>query len=360
MYFTESPACANRYKPVDPDVEGYSEAMGYNAVETRGSLFKVTGSTFATLDVERIGNLWWTDQPYTLSPTRMLSIGDDLHLFAGYAVPDEVLRYNSPASQHQNFLHLRYGRRIDYRLPSLSTEGQSTYSVLSGLAQKINGILRVDNNYGEITERVTPRATLVSALSATGTTVTLKNLQVLGTLPSTGYFLIGDEVIRYTGVSGLQLTGLVRGSLGTPIASYAAESEVLFVDRVLRTQIGEPYTSIVEASDLNRLYNAITSRETIETVQDSESIAQYGEQVYNLELGLDRHQQTWQRYIQLQYLSELKDLHDILNVHTAPDLNVTLNQIVPIFEDGRVLPMRVLSVVFQGKETVLKGRTVTV
>ena len=70
--------------------------MGYNVVEeSLGALKKINNSG----EVESLGNVWHTDRPYNVFPTRMLSISGDLHLCAGYGNLDELLRFNSLASQ---------------------------------------------------------------------------------------------------------------------------------------------------------------------------------------------------------------------------------------------------------------------
>ena len=63
--------------------------------ESLGALKKINSSG----EVEELGNVWHTDRPYNVFPTRMLSIEGDLHLCAGYGNLDEVLRFNSLASQ---------------------------------------------------------------------------------------------------------------------------------------------------------------------------------------------------------------------------------------------------------------------
>ena len=101
--------------------EEQTETMGYNVLpESLGALKKINSSG----DVEHLGNVWFTDRPYNVFPTRMLSIGDDLHLCAGYGNADEVLRYNSLASQADNMVHIVYGKTLHYVASEILTEWQ--------------------------------------------------------------------------------------------------------------------------------------------------------------------------------------------------------------------------------------------
>ena len=113
VHFTEQPSAATRFKPINPDLDGYwtdderKETMGYNIVEeSLGALKKINSSG----EVESLGNVWYTDRPFNVFPTRMLSIEDDLHLCAGYGGFDELLRFNSLASQQDNGVHIVYGQ----------------------------------------------------------------------------------------------------------------------------------------------------------------------------------------------------------------------------------------------------------
>ena len=70
--------------------------MDYNVIEeSLGALKKINSSG----EVESLGNVWHTDRPFNVFPTRMLSIEGDLHLCAAYGNLDELLRFNSLASQ---------------------------------------------------------------------------------------------------------------------------------------------------------------------------------------------------------------------------------------------------------------------
>ena len=102
----------------------YNAEMGYNVLpESLGALKRINASG----EVEHLGNVWYTDRPYNVFPTRMLSISGDLHLCAGYGNLDELLRFNSLASQQDNGVHIVVGGRCTMCFPhSNRTGGVST------------------------------------------------------------------------------------------------------------------------------------------------------------------------------------------------------------------------------------------
>lgn len=83
---------------------------------------------------------------------------------------------------------------------------------------------RGSGRFGEATRRLlrepTVRAFLSSSISRVATTIGL--VDVTG-LPSSGLVYIGTETIRYTGISGNQLTGCTRGVWSWPQAHFVAD-----------------------------------------------------------------------------------------------------------------------------------------
>ena len=137
VHFTEQPSAATRFKPINPDLDGYwtdderKETMGYNVIEEAlGALKKINSSG----EVESLGNVWYTDRPYNVFPTRMLSIDGDLHLCAGYGNLDELLRFNSLASQQtMGYISSMAGRFTMCFPHSNRTGGVSTPRSLASL-----------------------------------------------------------------------------------------------------------------------------------------------------------------------------------------------------------------------------------
>ena len=313
VHFTEQPSAATAFKPINPDLDGYwtdderKETMGYNVVEeSLGALKKINSSG----EVESLGNVWYTDRPFNVFPTRMLSIEGDLHLCAGYGNLDELLRFNSLASQQDNGVHIVYGKTLHYVLPTFQPNGRSIYAALAGLAKSVNATLSFEKNVIMITDRRPYRA-LMDGASGTGT-ADIGFSDANKTFPSSGSLLIGKEILKYTGISGGMFTGITRGVLGSDIINHADASAVLYLDNIIETEgLGSPYKRITLQSDTNRIFNIIRDSGGIAEVRDAASIALYGERPYTLDLGLTRHEKAWIERIFASYLEELKDLQTL-------------------------------------------------
>ena len=296
VHFTEQPSAASRFKPINPDLDGYwtddkkTQTMGYNIVEEALGALKKINSSGA---VESLGNVWYTDRPFNVFPTRMLSIDDDLHLCAGYGGFDELLRFNSLASQQDNGVHIVYGRTLHYVLPTFQPNGRSIYAALAGLAKSVNATLSFEKNVIMITDRRPFRA-VTDGATGTGT-ADIGFSDANKTFPNSGHLLIGKEILRYTGISSGAFTGITRGVLGSEIENQVSDARtVLYLDNIIETEgLGSPYKKITLQSDTNRIFNIIRDSGGIAEVRDAASIARYGERSYALDLGLTRHEKVW-------------------------------------------------------------------
>ena len=353
VHFVEAPSAATRFKPYNPDLDTYNEEMGYNVLpEALGALKKINNSG----EVESLGNVWYTDRPFNVFPTRMLSIEDALHLCAGYGNLDELLRFNSLASGADNGVHIVYGKTLHYVLPTFQPNGRSIYAALADIAKKVNATLSFEKNVVMITDRRPFRA-LTEGATGTGT-ADIGFSEANKAFPSSGYLLIGKEILRYTGISSGALTGITRGVLGSPIENHADDSAVLYMDTLIQTEgLGSPYKKITLQSDTNRIFNIIRDSGGIAEVRDEASINLYGERPYTLDLGLTRHEKAWIEEIFRSYLEKLKDLQQIVNIQVIPDFSLRLGQIVPFFYAGQLKAMRIVSVRYEKNTTHIKGVT---
>ena len=289
--------------------------------------------------------------------TRMLSIDGDLHLCAAYGNGDEVLRFNSLASQADNMVHIVRGRTLHYVLPTFQPGGRSIYAALAGLAKSVNATLSFEKNVVMITDRRPYRA-LTDGATGTGT-ADIGFSDANKPFPSSGYLLVDEEILQYTGIFGNTFIGIKRGVLGSPIEDHADESRILYLDNLIQTEgLGSPYKKITLQSDTNRIFNIIRDSGGIAEVRDEDSIALYGERPYNLDIGLTRHEKAWIETVFESYLSELKDLQSIVNIQVVPDFSLRLGQIVPFAYKGILKVMRIVSVRYEKNSTHIKGRTV--
>ncbi|MYC74966.1 hypothetical protein F4X10_06675 [Candidatus Poribacteria bacterium] len=330
----------------------YDETLGYNVLpESLGALKRV----YPNGAVVSLGNVYYTDRPYNIAQTRMLSIEDDLHLCAGYGNIDEVLRYNSPASQADNMVHIVYGKTLHYVLPQFSPTG-SVYAGLATLAKDINATLSFEKNLIMIADRRPYRA---STQGATGTgTRDLSFSDANKAFPKSGYLFIGKEILKYTGISGGAFTGITRGVLGAAVQDHPDKSRILYLDTLIKSEgVGQPYKTITLQADVNRIFNVIRDSAGIVEVRDEDSIARYGERPYILELGLTRHEKAWIEEVFQSYLEELSTLQQIVNIQVVPDFSLRLGQIVSFTYAGIFRAMRIISIRYERTATHIRGRT---
>lgn len=331
----------------------YNAEMGYNILpEALGALKKISSSG----EVEHLGNVWFTDRPFNMFQTRMLSIDGALHLCASYGNGDEILRYNSLASGADNAAYIVYGKTLHYVLPRFQPSG-SVYAALASLAKSVNATLSFEKNVIMITDRRPYRAVTDGATGAG--TGNLSFSDANKTFPESGYLLIGKEILKYTGISGGAFTGIERGVLGSTIANHADDSGILYLDTLIQTErLGSPYKAITLQSDTNRIFNIIRDSGSIAEVRDEESIRLYGERPYTLDLaGLTRHEKVWIEEIFKSYLEELKDLQQIVNIQVVPDFSLRLGHVTAFYYKNIIHPMRIVSVRYERRTTHIKGRT---
>ncbi len=333
-------------------VDTYDETLGYNVLpEHLGGLKRI----YSNGAVVELGNVWYTDRPYNTVQTRLLSIGNDLHITAGYGNGNEILRYNAPASAAENRVHIVYGKTLHYVVPRFQPSG-SVYAALAGLAKSVNATLSFRNNTVYITDRRPYRA-VTDGATGTGTG-TVRFSAANKTFPSSGYLLIGKEILRYTGIAGRAFTGIQRGVLGSAVVNHPNNTPMLYLDTLIQTEkLGSPYKAITLQSDTNRIFNIIRDSGRIAEVRDEASINLYGERPYTLDLSLTRHEKAWIEEIFRSYLEELSTLQHIVNIQVIPDFSVRIGQIIPFFYKGLIWAMRIVSVRYEERTTHLKGRT---
>jgi hypothetical protein len=115
---------------------------------------------------------------------------------------DQVIRTNNGVQSNQ----------IDINISRIS---ESTYSTLPNKLAQGRPIQVWVNRQSGNTNPTT--ATLNGGISSTDTTITVNNIQELA---STGYVLIGTEVIYYANTSGNQLINVFRGQNNTTATAH--------------------------------------------------------------------------------------------------------------------------------------------
>ena len=356
VHFVENPPAATKFKPINPDLNGYwsdelqTQTMGYNIVpENQGQLKRISSSG----TVERLGNLWYTDRPYNIAATRCLSIGRDLHLTMGYGNVDTLPQSNSLPSRADNFQHLVHTRNLHYIVPEFGTDA-SRFALLADLAKKTNATLSFENGLITLQDRSAYRAETNGATGTGTADIGFKNTNKA--FPTTGYLLIEKEVIQYTDISGNAFTGITRGVLATASVSHTNNTDIVYVDKVLRSDDiqGRPRIS----TDLTRIYNIIRDPDNNVEARDPSSIALHGELPYPLNLGLTEHELAWQEHIFQSYLTELKDPKKVINMTLIPKNYLRVGHVVSFKYDELVYAVRIVAITYNETSTQIRGRTV--
>ena len=350
--FTIVVSAAIQVAPTTSTEPTYNAALGYNVLpESLGALKRVNASR----SVESLGNLWYDERPYNVAGARALSFDDELHLMMGYGNANEVLRYNSLASKADNFVHLVFGNRLSYIVPTFSPDG-NLYNKLTTLARQLGATLSFDGNIISVVGR---RAFRAKTDGVTGTgTANLSFGESNKALPPTGYLRIGDEFIGYTGISSGAFTGITRGALGSEIINHADNAAILFVNALLSES---DILKITPQTDTTRHANIIRDDENLFEVRDKTNITQYRQQPYTLDLGLTRNEDAWIETIFAEYLSELKNPGSVLDLEIRPRKKsnaLDLGHLIGLRYGSLTYALRIESISYRSNMVEIKGRTV--
>ena len=349
--FFESTPVASKFKPYNPSLNSYQDSLNANAIPTPdGNIQKITSDG----NIETLGSVWYSDFPYNVFLSTPIAVGNDFYFLAGYGNPDTLMRPNAIASRPDNFCLFSLTRAGQFILPAFLPRN-TIYQEFAGIAKKTHATLVFNHNIIQIKDRETYTA---QADGATGTsTVAVTFTDENKTLPDSGYLAIDNEIIKYTGITGRDFTGLTRGVLGTTIANHEDGAKITYLDNIIDQPIGEPYLSITFQSDTNRIYNIIRSSDNALEVRDTDSINRYGERAYTLDLGLTRHENKWREHIFKKYLNELKELQQVINIRIPPDPFIEIGHIIPFWHNSQLHIMRVIAIRYEETQTQIKGRT---
>ena len=349
IYYIESPSVSYKFQNFNPDItESFSIGLDRNLNQDLGKLKRLSSSG----EVEDLGNLWYTTFPYRSTNMPMLSIDNELHCIMSFGKTDDVLRTRIQASRNDNFQWIKYGKKIEYVLNQIPSG--NVYNVIVDIAKKTNALFSLKLNRITLIDKDPYLAKLNASLNDSATTLAYDG--DIKPIPSSGYALIDSEIIKYTGKSNTQLTGITRGAGKTNIVSHNNNADLLYLDNII---VDDSYLSSSLRLDTNRFFNVIQESNLILEKRDEQSIRQYLEKVYSLDLGLSRHDAAWIEYMYDKYLLDLKELRFFVNVSLKPSFYISIGDIVSFYYAGRILkPFRVTSIDYDRKSTEIQGRTV--
>ena len=351
VYFLEHPAEAYLFRPIHSGLDSYHPNLGYNLLPENTGGLKKTNSINDR--VETIGALWYEDAPSFGVMTACLVINESLNMVVGYSRIDELLRTNSLASQPDNMQWLVYGRKLEYVLPEIPADG-SIFDVLSDIALKTGTHFSMRQNLIQLTETEPYRAEVNGAI---GTTLQFDNAN--RDFPSAGYLLINKEILQYTGITANAFTGLTRGVLGSEVETHADDSKILYLDNIINaTSLNNPYRDIRIRLDTNRFYNVVRDSAGISEQRDDKSIDTFNERVYDLDLGLTRHEAPWIDFRGIRYLENLKEIRYLVSVQLKPSNYIKIADVISFYYDGNLLiPVRITDIDYSADSTQIIGRS---
>ena len=123
--------------------------------------------------------------------------------------------------------------------------------------------------------------------------------------------------------------------------------------------MSDPYQTINLSADTTRFFNVIQDNAQTFDVRDDASVAEHGERIFTLNLGLTGNEKSWQEYIAQKYLDNLKEVRYLINIQlkrSSPYLEI--GDIVSFYYDGNLLyPMRIVSLSYDADGIQITGRT---
>ena len=329
VYFAECPSEFYLFEPTNPDFSDDELAM---KAQVKGAL------RYVGIDgeVQDLGNIYFESENYRASVTRILPIGDDLHLTASSGHPDTLLEKDSSVSHWNNMQWLVWSERLQYFV-DIPTSG-SLYEVLLRIAESVNATLQVKHNQVRIQNRQ-PIAALTQGTTAINAVSQLLFDNATRTFPQSGYVKVNDEIMAYAGVTDNALTGLTRGQAGTIAQTHLDNSEILFLDSVTPLSLRE---DIQIEPQWTHLFNLIVDNQNRIRLGDANSQATFTEKSLTLNLNLTQHDILWMQTIARQYLNRFSDARQLLRFTTSPFEKFQVSDVV--WFDHRSLLQRPLQI----------------
>ena len=308
-------------------------------------------------EVEQVGFNWRSSFPTgvadkyegahggTFSP--MISVNGDLHL---QSAKTDILDING-------YMWVVHSTKLNQRITLLETNGKTGFEIIEQLAVLSNSIIGFQGRTFIFKSRKPTQGYLNAELDVSHNGLALKQVnRILGIKPS-GLVLVDDEIISYSGVSATgatleDLTGLVRGLHNSAAKTHKENTPVVFLDSVINAiDLHRPVNDMDIVQDGTLIYNNILTQYANDQVPrvnylsfptpDEESILEYGDRKFKLELPLDFHQRQWAIKIAKDFVNSNKDLHSVITLTLKKDFDVELGDIIyltePVLSDTSLL-----------------------
>ena len=338
LYFAEYPNASTHYAPSNSDLEYWDARSRENDVPPN----KVWLKRIVNGRVEDVVTPWYEQQAFNATAVPMLSVGGELHAIARYADKFTIAARDSDAAQPENEQWVTFGRDIHYFLEDQPSG--SLYDIMTEFAKLANARLHIARNRLRFVDIDPYEALLETGVSDSGGRLTYKDANK--EFPASGYVLINREIIKYTGRTASQLSGLTRGVGGTTAAAHSPEDHILFLDKVIdASAIEDPYSDINIYIDTNKFYNRIVDSENRAVAVDEGSQEEFGERTYTLSTQLSQHQIAWSQYLNDKTLDRLKDIKSNVRVRMQAAYYLDIGNIVMFAYSREILmPIQIINI----------------
>ena len=280
--------------------------------------------------------------------------GDSTFFVVGFDPPDSAMGFDieppKNAQSLQNWLWQEISADVPLKLPVLNTHRLRAWDVLTELATITHTTIGIEQDKFTMRTRDAVRTRLThDAL------VDDAFLQVEGTsaFPDSGFLLIRQEVIKYSGRGSDRFTIASRGVHGSDVSAYAAGTEVILVNAfAFDHAVDSNLISVNLEPDFLNLYNQVTVRygdDNRAYAEDSESVSVYGERPYQLELAnLSEHERDWAKRLAGSYLEETGKIRSLVSMRLRWSPELEIGQIVVVHHEDNIhldwIPCRILRI----------------
>ena len=302
---------------------------------------------------------------------------DNLHFIAGFGLPYEIekntprTRNAEPAPDLDNFIWVQWGQDFATKIATFATQDNIAWDLIQKIAQLMNweiGFGPRKTKVDALQERVTsvsdwsanasvffrPRTIIPARLRTALAAGTLGSifLDFIGVpaeilefpVPPAGEvykIVIGNEIFSYTSAAvsgqGVELSGISRSVDGSVAGTHAADSDVLFVDAVIRDSASSLIGIDSKSIDVNRIYNSIVIGDADDgyRADDAASIEQNGKRTLRINPSfLNVSSDTWSALLPAEYLRRFKDYRYTMSVRVPYSPSFELGQLV-VLKTGR-------------------------
>ena len=333
LYFFEAPSESDKFVRINYDRETFDEETRTNTEEEgRGRMKSIALAESAPTDH---GNFWTGHNEATLNRIycKALAFDNAIHIIAGRGNPETIQQAEHPLIHAANLQILSFGSTV-LNFADLPTSGTS-YDALIKLAQQAGATLVAENDTLTLKNR-DPYSAEVSG--TIGNTLPFNNAN--HSFPTSGYLLIENEIIQYTGRTDTAFTGLTRDVLGFGQRTTGTTgTDIIYLDTLLENQEqgAGTYQQISYPLKIQRVFNTIADSNARIRLRDTSSIDTFGDREFQLNTGLTANEVPLLERLAEDYLSELSDLTDIVRLVLTPRPDLQLGDVVCFTVRGTAL-----------------------